>query len=165
MAIQKAWGYGEDTPSSYDLNPSVFAPTSWALIEDEPGKCQLSHQSTIDNGEMVTYEAKSVGGVGTYLKAAHKVNQKSSVTYTIRVDEQLKLTSTDDATYAETVPVVAMITIRHPKNGNLLPSDVDTVFKRLIGAAFKTVDGTATTRFADLMQGSTKPTVDGLTSN
>lgn len=164
MAIVKTWGYGEDVPSSYDLNPSVVSPVNWANKLETVGACRKTHKQAVDNVEMVTYESKDVGGVGTYLTAANKVNQKKSVTYTIRLDEQLKLTSTDDPTYAETVPVVAMITIRHPKNGNLDTTDIDTVFHRLIGAAYKTVNGVVQTRFDDLMQGCCKPEADGLPS-
>jgi hypothetical protein len=111
---------------------------------------------------MITYGCKDIGSVGSFLKSVHPLSVKTGVQYEVRVDEQLLLTESTVPTYAETIPVVMTLTIRHPKNNNLTESDIETVFKRLIGACYKEVSGTVTPRFGDLMQSILVPTSDGI---
>jgi hypothetical protein len=163
MALVKTWGYGSDAAADTPITPSSVNPVSaYSLIQDEPTECRLSHQQAVDNREMISYQCKDVGNVGTYLKSVHPSPVKEGVQYTVRLDEQLKITSTDDPTYAETVPVVAMLVIRHPKNGNISVSDIETVLKRLIGASYKEDTTGISSRFGDLMQSALRPVTDGI---
>jgi hypothetical protein len=163
MSIVKTWGYDTNAASDTPVTPSSINPvSSFALIQDEPDECRLRHQQAVDNAEMLTYMCKDIGNVGTYLKSVHPTPVKAGVQYSVRLDEQLKLTSSDEPTYAETVPVVATLTIRHPKNGNITTGDIETVFKRLIGACYKEVSGTVSSRFGDLMQSALRPVNDGI---
>jgi hypothetical protein len=84
------------------------------------------------------------------------------VQYVIKLDEQLALTDSGDASYMEVLPVTAYLTIRHPKNGNITASDIETVVKRLLGACYKESGGVVSTRFGDLMKSALRPTVDGI---
>lgn len=163
MSIVKTWGYGTNVNADTGITPSSVNPVSdFALIVDEPNECRLQSQQAVDNVEQISYQCKDIPNVLTTAKSVHPTPVKAGVQYTVRLDEQLKLTSSDDPTYAETVPVVAMLVIRHPKNGNLTVSDIETIHKRLVGASFKEVSGTVSSRFGDLMQSALRPVNDGI---
>lgn len=163
MSIVKTWGYDTNTAADTAITPSSVNPVSdFALIIDEPTECRLQHQQAVDNVEQISYQCKDIPSVLTTAKSVHPTPVKTGVQYTVRLDEQLKLTSSDDPTYAETVPVVAMLVIRHPKNANITVSDIETVHKRLVGASYKEVSGTVSSRFGDLMQSALRPTADGI---
>lgn len=163
MSIVKTWGYGTSAAADTAITPASVNPVSdYALVMDEPDECRLRKNQAVDNSELISYQCKNLGSIGTELKSVHPTSVKSGVQYTVRLDEQLKVTSTDDPTYAETVPVVAMLIIRHPSNGNITVSDIEDIHKRVIGASYKEVGGVVTSRFGDLMQSALKPTADGI---
>lgn len=163
MSIVKTWGFGSNVAADTAITPSSVNPVSdYAQLMDEPNECRLQYQNTIDNVEQISYQCKDIPSVMTTAKSVHPTPVKAGVQYTVRLDEQLLLTSSDDPTYAETVPVVAMLVIRHPKNGQLSVSDIETIHKRVIGASYKEVNGVVTSRFGDLMQSALKPVNDGI---
>jgi hypothetical protein len=163
MSLTKTWGFGTLAAADTAITPKSVNPVSdFALIKDEPNECRLSHSDTVDNSAQISYQFKELGSVQTNIKSVHPGKVKAGVQYAIRLDTQLLIESTDDPTYAETVPVVAMLVIRHPKNGNLTVSDIETVHQALVGASYKEVSGTVTSRFGDLMQSALRPTADGI---
>lgn len=163
MAISKTWGYGSSTASTEKLTAAVMNVNSdFALLKDEPTECVVGNTgSALDLGENVSYSCVKIPTVASGLDNQYPPAVKSGVQYVIKVEEQVKLTDSGNAAYAEILPVTAYVTIRHPKNGNLTSSDIDTVFARLIGACYKTEGGVTSTRFNDLMRSALRPTSDG----
>jgi hypothetical protein len=163
MSIVKTWGFGTTTDADTDVTPKSVNPVSeFALIKDEQDECRLQKSQAIDNASQISYQYRDIGSVQTNIKSVHPLKVKNGVQYAVRLDAQMKLTSSDDATYAETVPFVGMVILRHPKNGNIVNSDLDTFFAELIGACYKEVSGSVSTRFGDLMQSALRPTADGI---
>ena len=163
MSVQKTFGFGTSTNSSKTVTLPVFKPsTGFALVEDEPETCSLiNNDSKVDLGEKLTYNCRKIATVASGLDNMHPAQVQTGVQYQIKLDEQLSVTDSSSPTFREDLPITAYITIRHPKNGNITAEDVDAVFARLISACYKTVDGTVTSRFADLMKSALRPTTDG----
>jgi hypothetical protein len=164
MAISKTWGYSSDKASDSTVTPSSINPLSdFALTEDVATNCSLiNNNSALDVGEKLSYQCQNIPNVASGLENVYPPQVKSGVQYVVKLDEQVKLTDSNDATYAEILPVTAYVTIRHPKNGNLAAADIDVIFKRLIGACYKEVNGVVSTRFADMMKSALRPTADGI---
>jgi hypothetical protein len=160
MAITKSYGYGTDAASTTTVTASSVLPvTGFALVEDEPTSCSLINDSSaLDVGEKLSYQCQTIGNVTSGLDNVYPPAVKTGVQYQVKLDEQIALTDSGNPSYKEVLPVVAYINIRHPKNGNISSSDIDTIFKRLVGACLKS-DGT--TRFSDLMKSALRPTTDG----
>jgi hypothetical protein len=160
MALTHTWGYGSDAASAVSVAASAVTPVStFALVTDEPDNCELiNNSSQLDVGEMVSYSATKVNNVASKLDNQYPAPVNSGVQYVVRLDEQLLLTSASEASFKEILPVTAYVTIRHPKSGEISSAEVDTIFKRLVGACLKS-DGS--TRFSDLMKSALRPTTDG----
>lgn len=163
MSVQKSFGFGTSTASTQKVTLPIMKPTSgFALVEDEPETCSLiNNDSQVDLGEKLTYNCRKIATVASGLDNMHPAQVQTGVQYQIKLDEQLSITDTASPTFREDLPITAYITIRHPKNGNITAQDVDKVFARLISACYKMVDGTLTSRFADLMKSALRPTTDG----
>lgn len=163
MALVHTWGYGSDVASKEEVTMSSIDPvTGYALVKDEPDECGLiNDDSALDVGEMLTYSATKVGNIASKLDNQYPPAVGGGVQYVVRLDEQLMLTSSTDASFKEILPVTAYVTIRHPRSGEISQNDIDTIFKRLIGACYKYDGTTLSTRFGDLMKSALKPTVDG----
>lgn len=163
MSLVKTWGFGTLSDANTDITPKSVNPVSdFALVKDEPDECRLSHSNTVDNAAQISYQYRDLASVQTNIKSVHPGKVKAGVQYAVRLDTQMLVTSTDDPTYAETIPVVAMLVIRHPKNGNLTIADIETVHNVLVGATYKESGGVVSSRFGDLMQSALKPTSDGI---
>lgn len=160
MALTHTWGYGSSAASSQTVTAASIKPVStFALVKDEPDNCELiNNNSLLDVGEKLSYSAINVNNVASRLDNQYPAPVNSGVQYVVRLDEQLLLTSSGEASFKEILPVTAYVTIRHPKSGEISSSEIDTIFQRLIGACLKS-DGT--TRFSDLMKSALRPTTDG----
>lgn len=164
MAFTKTWGFTSNPNSKFSLTlPKVEPVSSFALVEDEPTSCSLiNNESQVDLGEKLTYNCMTINNVASGLDNMHPSSVKTGVQYQIKLDEQLSVTDSTNPTFREDLPVTAYITIRHPKNGNITASDVDTIVKRLLAACYKQTGESIETRFSDLMKSALRPTVDGL---
>jgi hypothetical protein len=164
MAITKTWGFGTDAAADTTVTPSsIPAVSGFGVVEDEPTSCALENSSSsLDVRERLTYQCSKVKEVASDLDNVYPPAVKTGVQYVVRLDEQLALTDSGNASYKEVLPVTAYVVIRHPINGNIISTDIDTIFKRLIGACYKEVSGVVSTRFKDLMMSALKPQSDGI---
>lgn len=164
MAKVTAWGFGTNTLADTPQNVSSINPVSdFALVTDDPTECALVNgASDIDAPERLSYQARKVNQVVTDLDVANPGPSSKGVQYVVRLDEILKVTDSADATYRKDLPFVGYVVIRHPIDGDIQPSHVDTMFQRLSGACYKETTAGISTRFGDLMKSALHPTVDGI---
>lgn len=164
MATKKVWGYGDDTSlgrTPLDLK-QVDPVSHFALVEDEPDSCSLiNNNSDVDLGEKLTYNCRTIPNVASGLDNMNPPKVRTGVQYQVKLDEQLSVRDTENPSFREDLPITAYITIRHPKNGNIKPADVDKVFARLVASCLKGTDssGNVSTRFGDLMKSALRPTM------
>lgn len=156
-----------DTMSTFSFTNTesgkVTVPTTdlgvmenYAKTADQPTIAILSNKTcTLDQGELLTYRANDIGSVTTSLKSRYPAPVQSGVQYVIKLEELMR-TVQGDGTYMDE-PIVAYVTIRHPKSGNITQEVVNSIFSRLLGAIYKE-DGT--TRFQELMRSALVPTED-----
>lgn len=128
----------------------------YALIEDEPTKCSETNVTTpVDQPEVISFGCTEIANVASSIKNLYPPHVKGGVQYQIKVEELLSTTSSEDATFRVDDPIVAYLTVRHPKSANVTAAHVLTVIERLMSALYKE-DGT--TRLDDLMRSALKPT-------
>lgn len=130
--------------------------TNYARIEDEPTVAVLSNVTCpIDQGELITYRCNDVDHVSTSQKIRNPAKVQDGVQYVVKVEDIIRTTSDNGDVVDE--PIVAYLTLRHPRSSNITDALVNTTFNRLIGACYKS-DGA--TRFHDLMRSALMPTTD-----
>lgn len=159
MAITSSFGFTNKTNSTHTVTPvDIKVNTNYALVEDEPTSCVLSNKTCpIDQGELVSYKSQTVNKVSTAQDVLYPPQVQTGVQYVVKVEELLSTTSSTDPAFRVDLPIVAYLTIRHTKNGQITDDIIAEVVNRLIGACRKT-DGSW--RFSDLMRSALHPESD-----
>lgn len=157
MAINSKFGFTNTVVSEAKVSPiKLGMTTNYALTEDEPTSCVLSNVTApIDQGELISYKCQSVKNVSTSQDILYPNKVQAGIQYVVKVEDILSTTSDTDPTFRVDTPIVAYLTIRHPKDGAITSDMIATVVARLLGACRKD-DGTW--RFDDLMRSSLRPT-------
>ena len=159
MSKVSKFGFTNTTASTKVETPIAIAPVSnYALKQDEPTTVELDNKTCpIDQGELLSYKCQDVKRVATTQDILFPAPVSSGLQYVIKLEEILSTTDAADPSYRVDEPIVAYLTIRHPKSGNITSDTIGQVIDRLMGACRK-ADGSW--RFNELMRSSLKPTVD-----
>lgn len=159
MAKVSTFGFTNNTDSSNKVTLKTLGLTSnYALTAEDANNAVLSNRTApIDAEEIVTFRTRSIASVNTDLNIQNPSKVKSGVQYQVQLEDTLVTTDTDDASFRVDEPVVALLTIRHPRSGNITEAHVGQIFTRLISCLMKT-DGSW--RFSDLMRGAERPIAD-----
>lgn len=132
--------------------------TNYAISTETADESVLNNTTApIDQEEIISYRSRNIQQVNTDLNIQYPSPVKSGIQYQIMVEDTLSTTDSADADFRVDEPIVAQLTIRHPKSGNITNALVGQVVTRLISAAMKD-DGSW--RFQDLMRQAERPVVD-----
>lgn len=156
MSKVSSFGFTNKTESStVTLKPIALAICdNYALKEDEPTSVVEDNKTCpLDQPEIVSFRCRDIPQVNSSVINQYPAPVTSGVQYIISVDELLS-TRDDALNYRVDDPIVATLTIRHTKSGNITSEHIQTVINRLLGACYK-ADGTS--RFDDLMRSALKP--------
>lgn len=156
--MKSEYGFTNVGACTFNITPVDLAPVSnYAKITDEPTVAVMSNKTTpLDQGELLTYRCNDVDHVSTSQSIQNPAPVRNGVQYVVKLEEILR-TTTDDGTIVCDEPVVAYLTIRHQKSGNITSALVEQIVKRLLGACYYE-NGTA--RFDDLMRSALVPTAN-----
>lgn len=159
MSYSSQFGYTNVTESTHLVTPIVINPlTDYALKVDEPTQVVMENKTTpLNQTEVLSYMCSDVKKVSTVCDIQRPSTVTTGVQYVIKLDAVLKTTSSTDAAFEVDEPVVAYLTIRHQKSGNVSNAMVGDVVERLLGSCRK-ADGSW--RFGELMRSALKPTND-----
>lgn len=159
MALTSSFGFTNTTASTNLVTPIEDGlVTNYALKADEAETVVLDNKTCpLDQGELVTFRCQDLAKVSSSQTIQNPTKALNGVQYVIKLEDILRTTSTTDPTFKVDEPVVAYLTIRHQKSGNITSALVASIVTRLIGACRK-ADGTW--RFDDLMRSALKPTED-----
>lgn len=157
MSYTSSFGFTNNDASTKLVTPKkIGVMDNYALKQDEPTQVVLDNKTCkLDMPESLTFMCTDLKKVSTVNEVQHPSSVTSGVQYVIKLDEILTTTSTTDATYRVDEPVVAYLTIRHQKSGNVTPDLIGTIVERLLGACRKEY---GTWRFNELMRSALKPT-------
>jgi hypothetical protein len=111
----------------------------------------------VDVEEIISYKSRDIQRVDTDLNIQYPSPVQKGIQYTVMVEDTLTTTDTADASFRVDEPIVAYLTVRHGKSGNITGDIVSQVFQRLISALMRE-DGTW--RFDDLMRSAERPVID-----
>lgn len=144
--------------SNVTIKPVGIKPvTNYAKTVDEPTVAVLSNKTCpLDQGELLTYRANEMDHISTSLTIQNPTKVRNGVQYVVKLEEILRTKDTEGNIVSDE-PVVAYLTVRHQKTGNISEALVNQVINRLMGAVYKS-DGT--TRIADLMRSALVPVED-----
>lgn len=157
--MTSSFGFTNVTDSTHPITPkSLQLLEEYALKQDEPTVVELDNVTCpLDQGEIVSFKCSNVNKVSTSQEIRNPAKVVTGVQYLAKVEEILRTTSATDADFVVDEPIVAYLTIRHPKSGNITSAHIATVVDRLLGTLMK-ADGTW--RFDELMRSALKPTED-----
>lgn len=159
MAKVSTFSFTNTTAGSNSVTPPALGlTTNYALAAEDANNAVLNNKTApIDAEEIVTFRSRPIAQVNTDLNIQYPSPVKSGIQYQVQVEDVLTTTDTADASFRVDEPIVALLTIRHPKSGNINNAVIAQVMQRLIGCVLK-ADGTW--RFDDLMRSAEKPVVD-----
>lgn len=151
VTTTSAFGY-EGTSSATTLNlPENFAPSV-----DEPGSwIARNTECPLDQSEIVALKSEDVSKVVNNLKVPDNTTIiRNGVQYVIKIEEDLKSTSSNDPSFRQDDPVVMYLVVRHPNSGFITPDIITKAFTRL-NQVLKDSDGNY--RWKELMRLATRP--------
>lgn len=159
MAKSSTFGYTNKVASTVNLIPvNVKCVTNYSRIENESDVCVLSNKTTpLDQGELITIRANDLSKVSCTQEIQNPSPVRNGVQYVIKVEDILRTVDTVSGAVLMDEPVIAYLTIRHQKSGNITPALVTEIVTRVIGACQRN-DGTW--RFDDLMRSAIAPIAD-----
>jgi hypothetical protein len=159
MAKVSAFGFTNTGSSTHDVTPVALGLTSnYAVMGETANESVLNNKTApIDAEELVTFRSRPLPQVNTNLTIQHPSPVRAGIQYQIQVENVLTTTDTADASFRVDEPIVTLLTIRHPKSGNITGAIIAQELYRIIGCLQK-ADGTW--RFDDLMRGAERPIVD-----
>lgn len=151
MALITKFGFLNDTDASFTIKPKALGfKDNYAIIVDDPNSAEYTNvTSPMDQGELVSFKGENRPKVSTSQDILYPPAVTSGVQYVIKVEDILSTTSDTDANFRVDEPIVAYLTIRHPRSSNVQPSHIEEMVKRVLGACYKS-DGTS--RFSELMR-------------
>jgi hypothetical protein len=159
MAKTSSWGFSNTTGSTHKtITPVALGlVTNYALADDQADAVVLDNKTApLDQQETITFRYREIPKVNTNVTVQYPAPVTVGCQYIVSLEEVLK---TEDASVGYRVddPIVAQLTIRHPKSGNISSSHIETILTRLVGALYAD-DGTC--RINDLMRSALKPVSD-----
>lgn len=159
MAKVSSFSFTNTTAGSNTVTPPALGLTSnYALADEDANQAVLNNKTApIDAEEIITFRSRPIAQVNTDLNIQYPSPIKSGIQYQVQVEDVLTTTDTADPAFRVDEPIVALLTIRHPRSGNISNSIISQVVQRLIGSVLKS-DGTW--RFDDLMRSAERPVVD-----
>lgn len=159
MALVSKFGFTNETASANKITlTSLKLMDNYALTEDEPTQVRLSNVTApIDEPEVATFGCINVADVSSSIKNLHPPKVKGGIQYQLKLEELLTTTSSEDAEFRVDEPIVAYLTIRHPRSSNISITIVEKVVNRLLSTLYKE-DGT--TRLPELIRSALKPTAN-----
>lgn len=153
--MTSSFGFTNVTANAAKLTPVDVQPlTNYAKVVDDPETCVLNNKTCpLDQGELVTYRSNELAKVSSTQEIQHPAPVRNGVQYVIKVEDVLR-TKDADGNIVMDEPVVAYLTVRHQKSGNISSAHIESIISRVIGACMYT-DGTY--RFNDLMRSAVVP--------
>lgn len=159
MPKSSSFGYTNVTANAKTVAPvSLKVVTNYSRLgTDKAEECVLSNKTApLDVGEMITYRANDLDKVTSTQQIQNPTPNRSGIQYVVKVEDILRTVDANGNIISDE-PVVAYLTIRHQKSGNVTPAHVESIVSRVIGACQR-ADGTF--RYDDLMRSGITPIAD-----
>jgi hypothetical protein len=158
MAKTSLFGFTNITANAVKLSPiDLKLVSNYARIDNEAQTCVLSNKTTpLDIGELVTYRANDLDKVTSTQQIQNPAPVRNGIQYVIKVEDILRTVDANGAVICDE-PIVAYLTIRHQKSGNVTPAHIEAITSRVIGACQRS---NGTYRFDDLMRSALAPIAD-----
>lgn len=152
------YGFQNKTAAGFKVTPvAIGVVTNYAKTTDEPSVVVMNNKTCpLDQGELITYRCNEVEKVTTSQKIQNPARVRNGIQYVVKVEDILRTVDSNGNIVCDE-PVVAYITFRHQKSGNITSALVEECLTRLLGATYK-ADGTS--RISDMMRSAIAPTTD-----
>lgn len=157
--MSKAFGFTNTTDSTkVTITPTDLKVVSnYAVTEDEANICRLANVTCpLDQPEVLTYQCQDITNVNTSIKNQYPPLVKDGIQYSTKLETLLSIQDADP-NHRVDLPIVAQLSIRHSKNGNITETDIQTIIDRLVGSLYSTG---GTCRLTAMMRQSLKPSND-----
>lgn len=158
MPNTSSFGYTNTTANTTTLAPvKLGLVTNYAKIQDTPDACVMANKtSPLDQGELVTIRYQKLDKVSTSQDLAYPLPERGGCQYVYKVEDILRTTD-ENGKIINDEPVVAYLTIRHQRTGNITADIIKQIACRVLGVC---ISDKGTTRFIDTMRGDCSPDAD-----
>jgi predicted nuclease of predicted toxin-antitoxin system len=159
MALQSSFKFTNDIPSVNDVQTyAIGLVSNYAVVTDDADIVRLDNKTApVDATELITYRYADIPQVNTKLDNYYPSPVKKGCQYVITDEAMLSTTDSNDASFRVDEPIVAYLSIRHSKSGNITDEHIGTVVSRMLSAC-RNADGSW--RFSDLRRSALKPNND-----
>lgn len=158
MPNTSSLGFTNTTAGEVAIKPVKLGLVSnYAKIQDTPDACVMTNKtSPLDQGELVTIRYQKLDKVTTSQDLAYPLPERGGCQYVYKVEDILRTTDESGKVICDE-PIVAYLTIRHQRTGNITPEIISQVVSRVAGVF---VSNGGTYRFRDTMRGDCSPDAD-----
>jgi len=159
MSRSASFSFTNTTASTHDVTPvELGLVTNYAIERDTARQAVLNNKTApIDAQEIISFRSNDLAVVNNDLNIQNPAKVAKGIRYGVEVQETLVITDTADPSYRVDEPIVATLTIRHGKSGDITNALIAQVVTRLISSC-RRADGTW--RFDDMMRSAERPVVD-----
>lgn len=159
MAKTSSFSFTNTSAGTHPVTPTALGLTSnYALVGEDANNTILNNKTApIDAEEIITYRTRPIAQVNTDLNVQYPAPVKNGIQYQVQLEAVYTTVDSADPSFRVDEPIVMLLTIRHPKSGNIKSAAIQELFQRLTGCVQK-ADGTW--RFDDMMRGAERPIVD-----
>jgi hypothetical protein len=157
MAKTSTFKYTNTTASANDVTAiALDVIGNYAVERDTARNAVLNNKTApIDAQEVISYRSADIAEVRNSLNIQNPAKVGSGIQYSVQIEDTL-VTEDSSTDFRVDEPIVATLSIRHGKSGNITNAIVAQVVTRLISACMR-ADGTW--RFDDLMRSAERPVV------
>jgi hypothetical protein len=159
MSKTSTFLYSNTEAGAHDVDQVALGlTTNYAIASEREDVVKLNNKTApIDAEEIIELRYRELDQLKTYANNTNAMKLNSGIEYSVRIDDILTTTDSDNPGFRVDEPIICAVTIRHPKSGNISGTQVFSVFQRAISALMKE-DGTW--RFDDLMRSAERPITD-----
>lgn len=147
MSNVSSFGYTNNAASVTAVTPVAIFGTDDSAVNygktaDEPNVVVRSNKTcALDQGEVLTTRYNDLKKISTSQTIQNPLPIKDGCQYVIKLEEILRTVDSNGIIVGDE-PIVAYLTIRHQKSGNITSTLIDEVVRRLLGACYASADGT-----------------------
>lgn len=155
MPYTKSYGFTNNDDNTHYVSPKKLGlVTNYAKLQDSPDACVMTNKtSPLDQGELVTIRYQKLEKVSTSQDLAHPMPERAGVQYVYKVEDILRVTDENGVVVSDE-PIIAYLTIRHQRTGNVDKQAIMQVVQRVLGVC---ISDEGTSRFEDTMRGDCSP--------
>jgi hypothetical protein len=132
--------------------------SNYAVTDNTANEARLSNKTApLDAEELISIRTGNLERVKSRLVNQYPASSQAGVQYSIQIEDMLVTTDSTDPDFRVDAPIIASLSVRHPKSAAIDNNVVATVVMRLLSAC---MHDNGSWRFEDFMRSAERPVAD-----